>query len=137
MLKKAAIIFGVVFLLVGVLGYVPGVTTNEMLLGIFHVNAAHNIVHLLSGAVALPAGWRALVRRGWYFRIFGIVYGLVAVLGFLQGEAHLLGLISNNMADTWLHVAIAVVSLALGFGVRNETAEANSAAKTPTRSSAI
>src|SRR5688500_8295388 len=42
--KNAALLFGVVFLIVGILGFVPGVTTNEMLLGIFHVNAAHNVV---------------------------------------------------------------------------------------------
>jgi uncharacterized protein DUF4383 len=56
MAKTLALLFGVVFLLIGVLGFVPGVTTDEMLFGIFHVNAAHNVVHLLSGAVALWAG---------------------------------------------------------------------------------
>lgn len=126
MLKKAALVFGVVFLLIGVLGFVRGVTTNEMLLGVFRVNAAHNVVHLLSGAVALACGLAGVAASRRYFRIFGVVYGLVAVLGFIQGDAHLLGLISNNAADTWLHVAIAVVSLALGFGVRGETAAISS-----------
>ena len=56
MVKTAAVLFGVVFLLVGILGFVPAVTKDQMLLGIFHVNAAHNCVHLLSGVVALFAG---------------------------------------------------------------------------------
>ena len=47
MVKTAAVLFGVVFLLVGILGFVPAVTKDQMLLGIFHVNAAHNCVHLL------------------------------------------------------------------------------------------
>jgi hypothetical protein len=115
LLKRAAILFGAVFLLVGILGFVPGVTKNEMLLGVFHVNAAHNVVHLLSGVVALLCGLSSTGASRLYFRIFGIVYGLVAVLGFIQGDGHLLGMISNNMADTFLHVAIAVTSLALGF----------------------
>ena len=122
MLKKAAIAFGVVFLLIGVLGFVPGVTNDGMLLGVFHVNAAHNVVHLLSGAVALWAGMTSTNASRLYFRIFGVVYALVAVLGFVVGEGMLLGLITNNAADTWLHVAIAVAALVLGFAVKDEAA---------------
>jgi Domain of unknown function (DUF4383) len=44
------------FLLIGILGFVPAVAPNEILLNIFHVNAAHNAVHLLTGIVALLAG---------------------------------------------------------------------------------
>jgi hypothetical protein len=115
MVKTAAVLFGVVFLLVGILGFVPAVTKDQMLLGIFHVNAAHNCVHLLSGVVALFAGMTSLGAARMYFRIFGLVYGLVAVMGFFVGDGMLLGLISNNAADTWLHVGIAAVSLILGF----------------------
>jgi Domain of unknown function (DUF4383) len=124
MIKTAAVLFGIVFILIGILGFVPGVTDNEMLLGIFHVNAAHNIVHLLSGAAALFAGMTSTGASRMYFRIFGVVYGLVAVLGLMNMGQHtmLLGLISNNDADTFLHIAIAAVSLLLGFmPARNET----------------
>src|SRR5215218_4557289 len=107
LLKRAAILFGIVFLLVGILGFIPAVAPNQMLLGIFHVNAAHNVVHLLSGAVALGCGLASVAASRLYFRIFGVVYGLVAILGFVQGNTNLLGLISNNMPDVWLHVAIA------------------------------
>ena len=115
MVKSMAVVFGVVFLIIGVLGFVPGVTTDHMLLGIFHVNAAHNVVHLLSGAVALFCGMSSTAASRMYFRIFGVIYGLVAVMGFMVGDGMLLGLISNNTADTWLHVVIAAVSLVLGF----------------------
>ena len=115
MVKTAAVLFGIVFILVGILGFVPGVTNNEMLLGIFHVNAAHNVVHLLSGAVALFAGMASAGAARIYFRVFGVIYGLVAVMGFMMGDGMLLGMISNNTADTWLHVVIAAVSLLLGF----------------------
>jgi hypothetical protein len=63
-----------------------------------------------------------------YFRVFGVVYALVAVLGFYAGNGMLLGLISNNAADTWLHVAIAVVALVLGFGVKDAGSGAKAAA---------
>jgi hypothetical protein len=54
MVRTAAKLFGAVLVLVGILGFVPGITTDDgHLLGIFHVNAIHNIIHLASGAVAL------------------------------------------------------------------------------------
>ena len=125
MAKTMAVLFGVVFLVIGILGFVPAVTKDEMLLGIFHVNAAHNCVHLLSGVVALICGMMGVGAARMYFKLFGLVYGAVAVLGFLNPGEHvmLLGLISNNTATTWLHVAIAAVSLIIGFmPARAETA---------------
>jgi len=116
MVKTAAILFGLVFLLVGILGFVPAVTSNEMLLGIFHVNFAHNIVHLASGAVFLLCGMSGPGPSRTFFKIFGIVYALVAALGFYYGDQPILGIVSNNMADVWLHVVLAVVMLFLGFG---------------------
>jgi hypothetical protein len=56
------------------------------------------------------------------FRIFGIVYAIVAILGFVKGDDINIWIISNNVADTWLHVVIAVVSLFLGFGTAKRTA---------------
>jgi len=124
MLKTAANLFGVVFLVVGILGFVPGITHDQMLLGIFHVNAAHNVVHLLSGAVALWAGMTSAAYARTYFRVFGIIYALVALLGFYAGNGMLLGLISNNTADTALHLVIAVVALVLGFLIKEAPAAA-------------
>jgi hypothetical protein len=121
MVKTAAVLFGIVFILIGILGFVPGVTDeHQMLLGIFHVNAAHNVVHLLSGAAALFAGMTSAGAARIYFRVFGVIYGLVAVMGFMMGDGMLLGMISNNTADTWLHVGIAAVSLLLGFMPAND-----------------
>jgi len=116
MVKTAAIIFGLVFLLVGILGFVPAVTKDEMLLGIFHVNFAHNIVHLASGAIFLLCGMAGAGPSRTFFRIFGIVYALVAALGFYYGDQPILGIISNNTPDIWLHIVLAVVMLYLGFG---------------------
>lgn len=115
MLKKVAVVFGAVLLLVGVLGFVPAATPDDHLLGLFHVNALHNVIHLLSGAVALGVGLSSDKGSRYYFQIFGVVYALVAVLGFVYGDKAILGLVSNNMADTLLHVVIALSALTLGF----------------------
>ncbi len=125
MVKTAAILFGVVFLFIGILGFVPAATpANGMLLGIFHVNTAHNIVHLASGVVFLLCGMDGVGASRIFFRIFGVVYALVAVLGFYYGDQPLLGLISNNTADTWLHVMLAVLMLYLGFVASGDTTTA-------------
>jgi Domain of unknown function (DUF4383) len=117
MVKTAALLFGIVFLVIGILGFVPAATPPDgMLLGIFHVNTAHNIVHLASGVVFLLCGMAGAGPSRAFFKIFGIVYALVAILGFYYGDNALLGIISNNTADTWLHVVLAVVMLFLGFG---------------------
>ena len=86
-----------------------------MLLGIFHVNLAHNIVHLASGAVFLLCGLAGAGPSRTFFKIFGLVYALVAILGFMKGDGMLLGCVANNMADVWLHVGLAVVMLFFGF----------------------
>jgi hypothetical protein len=124
MIKSAAILFGLVFLVVGILGFVPSITKDEMLLGIFHVNLAHNIVHLASGAVFLLCGLAGAGPSRMFFRIFGIVYAVVAALGFYYGDQPILGIVSNNMADVWLHVGLAVVMLIIGFGISSDTATA-------------
>jgi len=115
MLSKMAKVWGVIFLIVGALGFVPAATPNGMLLGIFHVDAPHNFVHLLTGAIALWAGFTSLHASKMYFLIFGIVYGLVSIMGFMAGDRPVLGFMANNIPDAWLHLAIAAVSIGLGL----------------------
>jgi len=127
MVKGAAILFGIVFLVVGILGFVPAVTppmadgSGGMLLNIFHVNTAHNFIHLASGVVFLLCGLAGPGPSRMFFKIFGLVYALVAVLGFAKGDGMLLGMVANNMADVWLHVVLALAMLYLGF-VAKDTA---------------
>ena len=90
-----------------------------MLLGVFHVNAAHNIIHLVSGLFALYAAMTSASATKMYFQVFGVVYALVAVLSFVSGT-DIFGFIANNMADAWLHTVIALVALYAGFGMKAE-----------------
>jgi hypothetical protein len=115
MLKLAAIIFGGAFLIAGLLGFIPAASPNRMLLGVLHVNAVHNIVHLITGVVAFLVAYKGIRASQLFFQIFGIIYGLVAILGFMAGDRHIMGLIANNLADAWFHLIVAAVSLYLGF----------------------
>lgn len=124
MLKKVALWFGVVLLVVGVLGFVPGITTDEgKLLGVFQVDTVHNIVHLLTGIVAVAVSYSSMKAQRLYFQVFGVVYLLVTIVGFVQGDT-VLGIFDTNMADHVLHLLIAAFALYAGFGMKGETTTA-------------
>jgi hypothetical protein len=119
--RTAAIILGLVLLAAGVLGFVPNPLVSPT--GLFVVNTAHNLVHVVSGLVLL-AGAYAGLGSALALKIVGVVYGLVAVLGLVQGGNMVLGVIAMNAADHWLHVGLAVVILAAGFLLDDEPAMA-------------
>ena len=102
---------GVVFILIGIIGFIQG----DSVLGIFAVDMIHNLVHLASGVLALVFASRGENAARKYALVLGIVYALVTVLGFLTGEGKVLGLISVNQADNFLHLVLAIVFLAIGL----------------------
>ena len=124
MIQKLAWVFAAVFIVVGVLGYVPGVTSNGMLLGIFTVDSTHNVIHLLSGILAALAAMGSGAYARLYFKVFGVVYALVTILGLTMGGS-VLGLIMVNMADNILHLVIAAVALWAGFGMKETSMPMN------------
>lgn len=115
MLKRIAVAFGVIFVAAGVLGFVPAFVTDGRLLGLFEINNLHNLVHLVTGILAIVVGVMSERASRMFFRIFGVIYALVALLGVYSGNEPLLGLIANNTADVVLHAVIAVIALYLGF----------------------
>lgn len=115
MAKTYVMVLGVVLVLIGVLGFVPALTPDGNLLGIFATSTSHNLVHLVSGVVALAAAAGGVSYARLYAKVFGLVYGLVTVLGFIQGEGDVLSLVNVNQADNVLHLAIAATALYVGF----------------------
>ncbi len=114
--KTYAMVIGAVLALVGILGFVPGIG-QPLLLGIFGVNIAQNLLHLVGGALMIWFGYSGSGKSA--NMVLGIVLAVVAVLGFVPGANSLLATIFNiNMAITYLHVAIAVVSLGVAYGVK-------------------
>lgn len=117
MLKRAAVVAGILFIGAGILGFVPGITVDNHLFGIFMVDTVHNFVHIISGAIALYAGRTSEHAARKFFQIFGVVYALVTLLGLFYLDRPLLGIMAHNTADVVLHAAIAAVSLYFGFVV--------------------
>ncbi len=119
MAKKLAVVFGVVFVLVGALGFIPNPIVGAG--GIFVTDTLHNLVHLLIGVVLLIVAVNAPSKSSLWMNIFGVVYLLLAVLGFLTIPAGgaLLGLVTMNTADHFLHVFLGVVLLIAGIATSN------------------
>ena len=139
--RTAATVVSVVFLLVGVLGFIPGVTTNfgdmtfaghhsdAHLLGIFQVSILHNIVHLLFGIVGLMLARTASGARA-YLIGGGVIYAVLWVYGLAVGQDSAANFVPLNTADDWLHffLAVGMVGLGLILGRRATTGAANHAA---------
>lgn len=124
-IQKAAMLFGIIFLLVGLLGFIPGITQDfdrlttfddvgAKLLGIFGVNVLENAVHLLYGVVGLVAAssWAASKN---YFVWGGVVYVGLWLYGLVIDEQSAANFIGLNMAAHWLHLALGVTMIAVGF----------------------
>ncbi|KQX05095.1 MULTISPECIES: DUF4383 domain-containing protein [unclassified Leifsonia] len=119
--RIVGVIFGAVYLLVGVLGFfvTNGVdfvaTRGGLLLGIFEVNPFHNIAHLLIGAVLLIGGLSSVKAAKGVNTVIGAAYLLLGIVGFfLAGtSANILAL---NTPDHFLHLASAILLLGVGLG---------------------
>lgn len=120
--RNAAFVLGVVFLIVGVVGYIPNALIGHLPDGrpaLFWTNQMHNLVHIVSG-IFLLLGVYSSLGPSLALKILGIVYAIIAVAGFVLmkgGDGLLFGTIAMNMMDHWLHVALAIIILAAGFGL--------------------
>ncbi|MDR6594030.1 DUF4383 domain-containing protein [Saccharothrix longispora] len=126
--QLAATVVGAVFLLVGIAGFIPGLTTNydtmefaghhseALLMGLFQVSILHNIVHLAFGVAGL-----ALARsvRGAYLYLVGggVVYLVLWLYGLLIGHDSAANFVPLNAADNWLHLVLGVGMIGLGMAL--------------------
>jgi hypothetical protein len=118
-LQKLAGLFGVVFIVVAVLGFIaPGGMvmamdpTTGMVLGIFPVNLLHNIVHLLFGIWGLAASRSGAGSKS-FFTGAGVIYAILTVCGFVSPTGF--GLVPLGGPDIWLHAVLAIALLGIGF----------------------
>lgn len=123
--QKASLVAGIVFLVVGIAGFIPGLTTNygaltfaghdsmAMLLGVFQVSVLHNLVHLIYGVAGLAFAATRIGSR-MYLVVGGIVYAVIWLYGLLFGGDHPANIVPLNSADNWLHLFLAAAMILLG-----------------------
>ena len=124
MVKTASLVFGIVFILVALLGFfTTGMTMDAhvasapRLLGLFPVNLVHNVVHLLFGLWGLAAS-RSWTGARTYCRAGGIIYLVLAVLGLVAPDGF--GLVPLGSHDVWLHAVLGLALAAVGFSSKPE-----------------
>ncbi|MFI6035056.1 DUF4383 domain-containing protein [Streptomyces sp. NPDC051315] len=131
--QQAALLVGAVFLLVGVLGFIPGITTNydtmqfashesgAQLFGIFQVSILHNLVHLLFGVAGLAMSRTASGART-FLLVGGAIYLVLWLYGLLVGHTSEANFIPLNTADDWLHFVLGIGMIAMGALLTRRTA---------------
>jgi hypothetical protein len=125
--QTGALVVGAVFLLVGVLGFIPGITSDystmglaghasmAMLLGVFQVSVLHNIVHLLFGVVGVLMA-RSVPGARNYLIGGGIIYLVLWIYGLFTGNMDsAANFVPLNTADNWLHLLLGIGMIALGI----------------------
>jgi hypothetical protein len=134
--RSFARVIGIMFLAVGVLGFIPGLNSPPplsaphlaveggygLLLGLFAVNWIHNLVHLAVGVI----GWsssRTMVDARRFARGLTLFYGTLALMGVIPALNSLFGLAPLFGHDIWLHAGTAAVAAYFGFGQRMEAME--------------
>lgn len=116
MAKKIATLLGVVFILVGIVGFVSPEFAGA------HLSTVHNVIHLVSGAIALYLGLKGTLAQAKMFCIiFGVVYALLGLVGYLMGDPDrdrlwrvMEGLELGRM-DHIIHILLGVIFLIGGF----------------------
>jgi hypothetical protein len=123
--QKLAFLFGIVFLLVGILGFIPGITEDApgsfagedsegSLLGVFQTSVLHNLAHAAFGIGILAARKHATALT--YLLVGGIAYGALFLLGILGAMDWL----PADDTDDWLHLALAAGLLGSWFVAKKE-----------------
>jgi 4-hydroxybenzoate polyprenyltransferase len=130
--RLAATVVAAVFLVVGIAGFIPGLTTDydgmtfaghestAMLLGVFHVSILHNIVHLLFGIAGLTLARTTTGAVGFLIG-GGAVYAVLWLYGLLINQETPANFVPVNNADNWLHLALAIGMIALGIALRRSS----------------
>jgi hypothetical protein len=123
--QTASLLVGIVFLVVGVAGFIPGITTHygdmsfaghdsmAKLLGIFMVSVLHNIVHLLFGIAGIMFARSAAAARN-YLIAGGVIYLVLWIYGLVIDQMSAANFVPINTPDNWLHLVLGVGMIGLG-----------------------
>ncbi|MES2216690.1 MAG: DUF4383 domain-containing protein [Patescibacteria group bacterium] len=119
MAKKSALVFGIIFLIVGILGFIPNGIVGMG--ATFEAGTLHNVIHLIFGLVLVWVAVKSAHKAATTLKVVGIIYLILAIIGFIQ-DSTILGIVAVNSADNWLHLVLGIVIAALGFASKKEMA---------------
>src|SRR3990167_10915454 len=109
--KKTAKLAGWVFVVIGVLGFFGNPLIGSTGSALFWADTNGNLVHLITGAILLWVAYKSESRSDKALKIIGVVYIIFAILGFWMSGSSLLGIMSVNPADNWLHLILGAYML--------------------------
>lgn len=115
MLRVLAILMGIVFVISGVMGFIPEFTQDGKLFGIFAINSVRNMLHIGIGALGLLSGLKSATAAKVYFIVFGLIFLTFAAVGFYHSTGEIFHYIIANSSDNWLNAAMAVLFLYFGL----------------------
>lgn len=91
-IRNLAWLYAIMFIILGSLRYIPWINDeNGVTLGIFSLQWYDDLLHYASGVWAAIAAWRSFKASEFYFKLFGIIYGMDGVMGFFLGQGYLDG----------------------------------------------
>lgn len=113
-----AMIFGLVFMILAVLGFMPEFYSNGKFLGLFANSSINNIFHLLVGTLGLMAGVRGSLYPRYFFIIVGAIYALIALLGFFDSTMSFFKFLTTSVYNNWLYLITGLLALYFGIALR-------------------
>jgi Domain of unknown function (DUF4383) len=125
MARPVALIFGIIYTLVGIIGFIPSLGgTSGMapsyVLHIFSINVVHNVIHLVIGIWALSVAGNQQQASG-FLRAFGYILILLAIVGFFWPNPF--GVVPIGGPDVWLHLVTGIIFLWAGLSVPKPVVE--------------
>ncbi len=122
--RTAALAIGIIFIVVGLLGFIDNPIIGSSEKALFHADTVHNLVHIISGLLFVLIAMAAPASASTVMVIFGIVYLLIGILGLTSvgedGMAKVLGFLHVNAADNYLHIALGIVIALAGMITRRK-----------------
>ena len=107
MAKKSGIVFGIIFIIAGIWGFI-----QAPILGVFAADVVSSIIHLVVGIILLVVSGKSAAAAT--LKTIGIVYIVFAILGFISGSS-MIGIFTVNAGANWLYLVLGIIIAALGF----------------------
>ncbi len=126
--RVLTLVLGILFTWVGFFGFFVSLSMTAGILFVFDVDLVHNLIHLVTGLLALFATFAEWSRL--FNRIFGVIYLILGIAGLFPAlylDGRLLGITHVNAADNVLHIVVGLVACIVGYALAEYSATTRTA----------